>query len=245
MKKSRKARKDLGVRPAGAATGDHGITVYCTLHDRQVSMEEVRACDDCDGFSLDPTGRSSLLMCNHQPSAEATPHAAVAPGLADAGHTPVASLMTRHVITVETSTSVERLTELFLENSISGAPVIDETGRPIGIVTKTDLIREHHEHEGDIHEDEPLRIRLRRGMVMELGKGFHEEVITRATVGDIMTPIAFTVPEASSLGEAAALMSREGVHRVVVTAADGKVSGILSALDVLRWVAGVIAPPSK
>jgi predicted transcriptional regulator len=42
-------------------------------------------------------------------------------------------------------------------------------------------------------------------------------------------------------------MARQGLHRLVVVASDGRVTGILTPLDVLRWLAGfdgyVLAKP--
>ena len=52
-----------------------------------------------------------------------------------------------------------------------------------------------------------------------------------------MTPVAFTLEETAPLAYAAALMATEGVHRLPVVALDGKVVGILSSMDVLRWMA--------
>ncbi len=60
-----------------------------------------------------------------------------------------------------------------------------------------------------------------------------------ATAEEIMTPLAVTVSETASVAEASALMALEGVHRlpVVNDAMSGKVVGVISALDVLGWLA--------
>ena len=57
-----------------------------------------------------------------------------------------------------------------------------------------------------------------------------------ATLGDVMVCFAFTLPTRASLGQAAALMAYEGVHRVVVTDDVGQVVGVVSAIDVAAWV---------
>jgi CBS domain-containing protein len=56
-------------------------------------------------------------------------------------------------------------------------------------------------------------------------------------VRDIMMPIAFTMPEHASLSHAAALMAYENIHRLPVVADDGTVVGIVSTMDIVRWVA--------
>lgn len=58
-----------------------------------------------------------------------------------------------------------------------------------------------------------------------------------ATVADLMAPMIFALPATATLARAAALMAFEGVHRILVVSADGRVAGILSSLDVARWLA--------
>ncbi len=52
-----------------------------------------------------------------------------------------------------------------------------------------------------------------------------------------MTPVAFTLSETSTIGEAARRMLADNVHAVPVTSADGHVTGVLSATDIVAWVA--------
>src|SRR4051812_44614211 len=56
--------------------------------------------------------------------------------------TTIAEIMTRTAICVKPDFGVEALTALLLGRGISGAPVIDDTGRPIGMVSKSDVVRE-------------------------------------------------------------------------------------------------------
>jgi CBS domain-containing protein len=85
-------------------------------------------------------------------------------------------------------------------------PVVDTAGRPVGIVSKTDVIA--HRHDGSL-----------------------------ATAADAMTPVVVAVPESASVPLAAALMIHQRVHRLPVVAEDGRVIGMLSTLDVTRWIA--------
>lgn len=130
----------------------------------------------------------------------------------------VTDAMTRTVISVRADLSVGALAALFVEHHISGAPVINETGAPIGVVSKTDLVRNCHEHGNLAADNLPPRIANMR-------------------VADIMMPLTFSLPEDAPISRAAALMAFEGVHRLFVVSPTGEVTGILSALDVLRWLA--------
>jgi CBS domain-containing protein len=49
-------------------------------------------------------------------------------------------VMTRKVITVRPGTTVREAARLFADNHISGAPVVDDEGRLLGMLTEGDLI---------------------------------------------------------------------------------------------------------
>jgi CBS domain-containing protein len=59
----------------------------------------------------------------------------------------------------------------------------------------------------------------------------------RALVAELMTPLAFSVTARVEVSQAAALMACEDIHQVPVVSDDGKVIGLLTSLDVLRWLA--------
>jgi CBS domain-containing protein len=213
------------------------LTVFCPLRGETVSLKECTACERCEGVVVDRSGDHAFLRCrcSHDPEEEL----ALAPerGAGSlAGKTPISEVMTHDVICVRDDLSVADLTALFIEKNISGAPVVDAHGKPIGVVSKTDLLREHLSEKDEAPEDKPLALHC-AGYDVELGSGLHLARIARSTVGEIMMPIAFTLPETAPIARAAALMAIEGVHRIPVVSDEGKVVGIVSALDVLRWVA--------
>ena len=53
----------------------------------------------------------------------------------------VKEIMTRDPVTVLPDYTVEETAQVLLENKISGAPVMDKTGKVIGTITQTDLFR--------------------------------------------------------------------------------------------------------
>jgi CBS domain-containing protein len=124
--------------------------------------------------------------------------------------TPISEIMTKGALCVSIDLTAESVVKLFFDNAISGAPVIDERGHAIGVVSKTDLLR--------------ARDRWKKG-----GQG--------PTVGEIMTPVAFTMKESAPISQAAALMAFEQIHRLPIVSESGEVIGIVSSIDVLRWIA--------
>lgn len=57
------------------------------------------------------------------------------------------------------------------------------------------------------------------------------------TASDLMMPLPFAVSPRTKVSDAAALMAFEGVHQLPVVADDERVVGLITALDVVRWVA--------
>jgi CBS domain-containing protein len=140
--------------------------------------------------------------------------------------TPVRELMTPVVTCVTADVSVEVVTALLIEQGFSGVPVVDEDGRPIGMVSKTDLL-----------EEQFIEGEARGGLPTWLGEGFHVEERGWRTVAEVMMPLAFVLPESASIAHAAALMATEGIHRIPLVDDRGKVSGILTTFDLARWIA--------
>jgi CBS domain-containing protein len=117
-----------------------------------------------------------------------------------------------------------------LANKISGLPVIDVTGRLVGMLTEGDLLRRV-----EIGTDAKSLNWIMR--LLSLGAQAEAYVHTHArTVGDLMSERPITVEEATPLADVVALMERRGVKRVPVLA-DGKLVGVVSRSDLLRAVA--------
>lgn len=158
------------------------------------------------------------------------------PPLETAQHTRVAELMSTDVVTVRPDLSIESLVEIFLERGLSRVPVVDDEGRPIGVVAKTDVVTDSH-FRGDTTEEGRPELQ-RSPNVRYTPEGFHTHV-TGALVGDVMTPTIVSLPESASVAHAAELMATQHLHGVPITSSSGRLIGLLSALDVVGWVAGL------
>jgi CBS domain-containing protein len=236
----------LEVRPVSVSAGDGSVTsqlvVYCPRQQKTLAVDACAECGRCQAWVFDPTERGSFVMCNPgdpQPKEAAPPAETGEEGpWAEAFKTPVHEVMTLGAHCVRSDLSGEALTALFLSKGISGAPVVDKSGRPIGMVSKTDLVRAAHEGRDEEvdRRSEHLRVDV-DGVSVELGPGFHAAAIAATTVEELMTPLAFTIREDTPIGQASGLMAYEGVHRVPVVGEDGSVTGVVSATDILRWIA--------
>lgn len=213
------------------------------MNDREI---QVRNAERLNGASLHPPAHG-----NGEATKEAL--ARLAPSWRNTldflacSQTSISGLLFHDTVCVAPDLSVEGLTTLLLDRGLNAVPVIDENGKLVGIASAADLLREVQDR-GDVDERVPLRVPGRRGIEMELGDGFHATCLARATVEEIMTPCALTVPETTSVGQAAAIMAFEGVGQLPVVGPGYKVVGTLTALEVMRWLAqqsGFLLPPAK
>ncbi|HEY5675878.1 MAG TPA: CBS domain-containing protein, partial [Myxococcales bacterium] len=68
-----------------------------------------------------------------------------------AAETAVSAIMSRDVVTVRSGTSLESVIELMLARGLSRMPVVDDRQRPVGIISKTDVVEESHDRD-DLEE---------------------------------------------------------------------------------------------
>lgn len=141
-----------------------------------------------------------------------------------------ADVMTKDVITVKRETTIRELAELFARHRISSAPVIDEGGKLIGIVTETDLI----EQDKSLHIPTVISI-FDWVIYLESGKKFEKELkkMTGQTVGDIYREEVETVTTSTPVSEVADIMSSKKVHAIPVVEGE-KLAGIIARIDLIR-----------
>lgn len=143
-------------------------------------------------------------------------------------------VMTRDVVTVKRETSIRELAEIFTTRRISSAPVVDDDGVLIGIVTESDLV----EQDKSLHI--PTVISLFDWVIyLESGKKFEKELkkMTGQTVGDIFITEVETVSPTTPLSEVADLMSTRKIHAIPVVEGN-RVVGIIARIDLVRTMIG-------
>lgn len=142
-----------------------------------------------------------------------------------------ADVMSHEVIAVPKHLSLRAAARLLSGSHISGAPVIDLTGRCVGVLSTTDFAAWAGKGESIARE---------RG---EASPGACEwEIITTMApmeelVRDWMTPDPVTAPPTAPVSELARAMIDAHVHRVIIAEEDGRPIGIVSSTDILAAVA--------
>lgn len=142
-------------------------------------------------------------------------------------------IMTRDVITVTPSTTIEDLAHILIDHNISGAPVVDERGALLGIVTENDLISKNKR----LHI--PTIMRLFDAYIMLESPATIEKEIRKmaaVTVNDIFIKDAVSVSEETSVEEIATIMSEKKAYLIPVVAG-GKIAGIIGKMDLIKGIA--------
>jgi len=143
-----------------------------------------------------------------------------------------AELMSPNPVSLRAAAAVQEAIPRLPDRGFGPAPVIDEAGQPLGVVSRSDILvheREHGRHARlDDAADRDTPPRRRRH------EGYEVEVVDRTQVRDIMTPVVFTVTLTTPAAEVVGQMLRLKVHHLFVVDATGCLVGVISSLDVLR-----------
>ena len=178
--------------------------------------------------------------------------------------TTIEAIMTRDVTTLDPELSLREAGERLAADGVSGAPVVSGT-RLIGVVSITDLVDFQASNPGvparrdDLQEwgeydtadrweeevaDPPSGYFVELwaesgGDVRErfdITEGPEWDILGEHTVAEVMTRSVVALAPESTVREAAELMVKRGIHRVLVLK-DDQLVGIVTTTDVVRAVA--------
>jgi CBS domain-containing protein len=147
-------------------------------------------------------------------------------------HATAKDLMTANPVSLYQGASIQEAIVLLTDRGFGAAPVIDDAGRPVGVLSRGDILV--HEREQGRHatlttsedwEEKPRR---------NCHEGFSVEVVDPTKVRDIMTPVVFTVGLNTPAVKVVEQMLNLKVHQLFVVDDDLALVGVISSLDVLR-----------
>ncbi len=139
-------------------------------------------------------------------------------------------IMTKDVVTVKKDTKVTELADILTKNRISGTPVVDDSGKVIGVVTESDLV----EQSKFLHLPTVFTI-LDSVIFLESEKHFEKELkkMTGVKVEDVYTENPATVNPDTPIREIATIMAEKKVYTIPVLDA-GRLVGIVGKADIVR-----------
>jgi CBS domain-containing protein len=155
---------EVRVRQTLAADGTTSSysTVYCPRQLRTLRVNECVECEEYIGLSFDREERTALLHCYESggPSPRQSLRRFLAAGQPEgwlrrfrerADSIPVSRIMSLNVLCVTEDVKLRALADCMLSRGLSGVPVVDGDGKPVGVVSKTDLLR-HGTDDGRVSE---------------------------------------------------------------------------------------------
>jgi CBS domain-containing protein len=146
-------------------------------------------------------------------------------------------VMTSNIISVTPDMTVREVARIFVDNGISGAPVLDPDGQVVGMISEGDLLRR-----SEIGTEERTRTSW-----LDLWSASHEArdyIKTHAVkVRDVMTSGVVSVQSETPLGEVAGILETRRIKRVPVIKA-GRLVGIVSRANLVQALASVPDEPS-
>jgi CBS domain-containing protein len=140
------------------------------------------------------------------------------------------AIMVPDVITVKPDDTVEDVAGLLLVNCISAAPVVDDTGKIVGIVSEGDLLRRV---ENRTAHERPWWLKLLVGREF-LAAEFIKECGRK--VADVMTREVISAEPDTPVADIASLLERHRIKRVPIVQ-NGKIVGIVSRANLIQALA--------
>ena len=141
-------------------------------------------------------------------------------------------IMTRNAITVLPETPILEAAHKMLENHVSGLPVLDASGRLVGVVSEGDFLRR-----SEIGTQQKRPRWLQHFLSPRRSANYFIQERGRK-VEDVMTRDPVVAEEDTSLDELIHLMEKNGIKRLPVLR-DDKLVGIITRANLLQAVASM------
>lgn len=147
-------------------------------------------------------------------------------------------VMITNVTTVKPSTKVQEVAEILVTKRISGMPVVDDSGKVVGMISEGDLLRRSAEGAWPKAWGPPPRWGWVR-LLMD-GDDLDTEYVTQPDrrVAEIMTYDIISAEPETSVSDIAALLVHHRIKRVPIVR-NGKLVGLVSRANIIEALAGV------
>jgi CBS domain-containing protein len=142
-----------------------------------------------------------------------------------------AELMSPNPLSLRDDVTLKEAIAFLVDRNISGAPVIDEAGRPVGVLTQSDVLV--HDRE-EVRHAAPPEVEYSSPLPGSSWDDFQIECVDTTPVRDVMTPAVFCVSMASPAWDVVEQMRELNVHRLFVVDGDGVLVGVVTAMDIVR-----------
>lgn len=136
-------------------------------------------------------------------------------------------VMGTDIVTVRDDASVWDVAKLFSERGIHGAPVVDDKGQLVGVVSQTDIVRHLQVIAHSTDKSQNFYFDMDNGMQTLTGKP--------VTARELMNPHVISAPEDAPVHELCRTLLRHHIHRIIITR-DREIRGIVTTSDILKAI---------
>ncbi|MBQ9004534.1 MAG: MFS transporter, partial [Eggerthellaceae bacterium] len=147
----------------------------------------------------------------------------------EAGDSVLRSIMKTDVFTLDRGQTVAEALRLFVDKGISGAPVVDDAGTPVGFVSDGDIMRHL--------ADQTPAFKSAWSFVVEQGNADFEATLSRLMlmpVSDIARHELITVNANAGMGEVACVLADHHLKKAPVME-NGRMIGIVNRSNVTKY----------
>jgi CBS domain-containing protein len=150
----------------------------------------------------------------------------------------VCDVMNSPVATIAETASMADAARVMAEREITGMPVVDAQGRCVGMLSATDFaMREHRLAQGE----QQLFCGWEHALAKPSDEApFQIETIAADRVSEHMSPAVQTISQSATVINAARVLCREHIHRLVIIDADDRPVGLVSSLDVVAALVAAV-----
>lgn len=141
----------------------------------------------------------------------------------------VGDVMSRHVVVIPASSTMQNAAYLLADQATSGAPVVDDAGRCVGVLSTTDFVRFEIDRTGGV-----VDAHGRHCNTMARG-----EYVPWNSVRKFMSTAVQTVSCDTPLLQAGEIMCVEHIHRLFVLNERSVPIGVISTLDIVASLVNV------
>jgi CBS domain-containing protein len=185
------------------------LTVPCPRRG-SIGLEECIDCPHLTRLDIDPDTNEVVLAClSESPLLRRRTLRRVVDGQDPASLecTPVSALLPERRVVLGSKLGIREVATLFVSRDLDYAPVVDDLARPIGVLSKSDLLR----------------------------WSWRDAPGPRHTLPEIMGPPGAPLLQTASIARAAATLVESGLDYVTVVSPSGAAAGVLSPRDLLGW----------
>ncbi len=142
----------------------------------------------------------------------------------------VSELMNPDVVTIDPTATIRAAEQRLAKRGVSGAPVVDDTGRVLGVVSQNDLVRADTGSQTAAESGQFFTSIDEFADLADVQIGLSDNPVT-----EVMSKRVYSVTRDASAATAANIMRERRIHRLLVID-KGVLVGVVTTFDLLRVV---------